>query len=234
MRRPRSPATSLAARTALALVVLSVPEPTRADEPAQAAPLPAPPACAAWDVEYVVAANVQLSDTMFGAGDGVHKIGPGRIVLRIDSQDDRLVGRVRMLFYDMKDGFTVVAKALFWGTTVKNDTHTTATPDPTGTIAAGVLGDRSLQWTTPVNGMKTDGTVNCEGSFCGKFGAPPEGTSEIHYPPHNVTFSPFEYDAEKKTFTMAYSIVSKSESPRQTSRITLAGREARRTCAATR
>jgi len=190
----------------------------------------APAACGAWDVEYLLAANVQLSDTAMGAGDGVHRIGPGRLVLRVEAQGEKLGGRVRMLFYDMKDGFTVDAKALFWETVVKNNTHTSATPDAAGTIAEGTLGERSLRWETPVNGLRTDGTVTCEGSFCGRFGAPPTGTSDVHYPPHPVTFSPFEFDAEKKTFTMAYSIVSKSETPRQTSRITLAGREARRTC----
>jgi hypothetical protein len=188
------------------------------------------PACKAWDVEYVVAANVQLSDTTMGAGDGVHKIGPGRIVVRLENADGAMAGRVRMLVYDMKDGFTVVAKTLFWGTTVVNNTRTTATPDNGGTIAAGTFADRSLRWETTINGMRTDGQVHCEGAFCGKFGAPPEGWSDVHTAPHPVTFNPFEFDAEKKTFTMAYAVVSKSDSPRQTSRITLAGREAKRTC----
>jgi hypothetical protein len=215
--------------TAIAALGVALPAlAARADEP----PAPAPSAaCAAWDVEYALAANVQLSDTTFGAGDGVHKIGPGRLVLRVEGATaDRLAGHVRMLFYDMKDGFTVVAKALFWGTTVKNDTHTTATPDARGTIAEGTLGDRSLTWTTPINGMRTDGALFCEGSLCGKFGAPPGGASEVHTTPHPVTFSPFLFDAEHRTFTMAYSVVSRSESPSQTSRITLAGREAKRTC----
>jgi hypothetical protein len=191
----------------------------------------APAGCGTWDVEYTLAANVQLSDTVMGAGDGVHRIGPGRMVLRMESQGDKLAGRVRMLFYDMRDGFTVNAKALFWETVVKNNTHTFATPDASGTIAEGTLGERTLRWETPINGLRTEGTLTCEGSFCGKFGAPPEGTSEVHYPPHPVQFSPFEFDAEKKTFTMAYSVVSKSEVPRQTSRVTFAGREVRRTCA---
>jgi hypothetical protein len=190
----------------------------------------APAACAVWDVEYTLAANVQLSDTAFGAGDGTHKIGPGRMVLRVESPTEKLAGHVRMIFYDMKDGFTVVAKALFWATTVQNNTHTTATPAANGAIAEGTLGDKTLVWSTPVNGMRTDGSLHCEGSFCGKFGAPPEGTSDVHTTPHAVTFSSFEFDAEKKTFTMASSIVSKSESPSQTSRITLAGREVKRTC----
>jgi hypothetical protein len=189
-----------------------------------------PPACRAWDIEYLLAANVRLSDTTMGAGDGVHSIGPGRVVLRVENQGGQPGGHAKMRLYEMKDLFTVVAKALFWGTKVTNDTHTTATPDADGTIAEGTFVDRSLHWDTALSGMRTDGSVTCEGALCGKFGAPPEGTSDVHTPPHPVTFANFEFDSEKKTFTMAYSVVSRFESPRQTSRISLAGREAKRVC----
>jgi hypothetical protein len=221
-------------RTGLLLAAALTAASARADDPPPA-PAPSPPApdasCAAFDVEYALAANVALSDTMMGAGDGVHKIGPGKLVLRFDGpQAGALAGHVRMVVYDMRDGFTVVAKTLFWQTSLKNNTHTTATPDAAGTIAEGTLGERTLRWTTPVNGLRTDGTVTCEGSFCGKFGAPDEGTTEMHYPPHPVTFNAFEFDADKKTFTMAYAVVSRSENPRQTSKVTFAGREVRRTC----
>jgi hypothetical protein len=217
----------------LAVALLMASKTVSADGPA---PPPAPPpedpaTCRAWDIEYTLAANVQLADTMMGAGDGVHKIGPGRLVLRVDSQGETLGSRVRMMFYDMRDGFTVVAKALFWGTTVKNNTHTSATADPTGVIARGTLDGRALRWDTVLFGMRTDGDVTCEGSLCGKFGAPPAGVSEVHTPAHPVTFQPFLFDADRKTFTMAYSVVAKSDFPKQTSLITLAGREAKRSCA---
>jgi hypothetical protein len=217
----------------IAAFLALIPLPTALADEAPPPPQPAPPsaACNVWDVEYTVAANVQLSDTTLGAGDGVHKIGPGRLVLRLEAHDGQLAGHVRMLVYDMTDGFTVVAKTLFWGTTVVNHTHTIATQDASGAIAEGTFTNRSLKWDTVVNGMRTDGPVSCQGSFCGKFGAPPEGTNEIHTAPHPVTFNNFEFDADKKTFTMAYAIVSKSETPRQTSRIALAGREVRRSCA---
>jgi hypothetical protein len=225
-RRPpgawlRAPGAWLAA-TALLSVLLALPRVAGADDP--------PSACAAWDVEYALAANVVLSDTTMGAGDGVHAIGPGRVLLRIEAQGGQLAGHVRMLVYEMKDYFRIVAKALFWGTKVTNDTHTVATPDATGTIASGTFTGRTLKWDTDLNGMHSDGTVTCEGSLCGKFGAPPEGQSEVHTPPHPVTFNPFEFDADKKTFTMALAVVSRFESPRQTSRIALAGREVKRTC----
>jgi hypothetical protein len=191
-----------------------------------------PPACGTWDVEYTLAANVQLSDTTMGAGDGVFAIGPGRIVLRVEAQGGQLAGHAKMLVYEMKDLFTIVAKALFWGTKVTNDTHTVATPDAAGIIASGTLTGRTLKWDTVVSGMHSDGTVTCEGSLCGKFGAPPEGQSPVHTTPRAVTFNNFEFDADKKTFTMGLSVVSRFESPRQTSRIAIAGREVKRTCVA--
>lgn len=208
--------------TALGFVVGFSRGVARADDPV------AP--CGAWDLEYALAANVKLSDTTMGAGDGVHSIGPGRVVVRAENLDGQPGGHAKMRSYEMKDFFTVVAKALFWGTKVTNDTHTTATPNTTGTIATGTFVDRTLRWDTVLSGMRTDGTVDCQGSLCGKFGAPPEGVTDVHTPPHPVTFANFEFDAERKTFTMAYSVVSKFESPRQTSRIALAGREVRRTC----
>ena len=123
-------------------------------------------------------------------------------------------------------------KALFWGTKVTNNTRTSATPDDAGTIAEGTLDGTTLRWTTVVRAMHTDGTLLCEGSLCGKFGAPPEGASEVHTAPHPVTFNPFTFDAEKRTFTMPYAVVSRSENPKQTSKVTLAGREVKRWCAA--
>ncbi len=130
----------------------------------------------------------------------------------------------------MQDGFTVESSTLFWNTKVINATRTTATPAACGVIAAGELTDRTLRWTSAIHGVRTDGRVTCAGLFCGKFGAPPEGASEVHTAPHEVLFAPFELSAELKTFSMAYSVVSKMESPRQTSRIALEGREVRRAC----
>src|SRR5215472_3483749 len=99
-------------------------------------------ACDAWDVEYLLAANVRLSDTRMGAGDGVYPIGPGKLVLRVDARS----GATRMIDYQMKDTFTVVAKTLFWGTRVTNDTWTKVTPNSCGVAAEGVLRERTLRW----------------------------------------------------------------------------------------
>jgi len=193
----------------------------RADEP-----------CDAWVVEYALNANVKITDTTMGAGNGVFAIGPGSLVVRYDVVAGEPGGRAEMLEYRMRDHFTVHASFVVGKTDVEANTVTRATPNACGIAAEGTFADRRLTWRSNVSGMRSDGTVTCNGAFCGKFGAPPKGTSPMHVPPHSVTFKPFVFSEDKRTFTMDYSIVSKHESPSQTSLVALAGREVKRTCVA--
>ncbi len=188
-------------------------------------------ACNAWEVEYSLAAQVQLSDTMMGAGDGVHAIGPGKLVLHFDNVNNAPGGNVKVMTYDMTDQFTVDAKVMGVGTHIVNDTHTQTTPNICGVAAQGALGsDRVVRWSGVWNGIHTDGHVTCGGSMCGRFGGPPAGQSEVHTPAHPAAFKPFEYAPDMKTFHMDYSVTAKSTSPSQTSKITFNGRETRRSC----
>lgn len=195
----------------------------RADEP--------PVSCAAWDVDYALAANLQLKDTPMGEGNGVYGIGPGKAVLRFSSKGGSAAS-VRMLSYTMREAFTIKSKTLFWTTTVITDTHTAATPDACSTAAEGTLANGTLRWTTPVRGYRTDGTLTCDGSLCGKFGAPPPGQTALHIGPSDVKFSPFVFAADMKTFSMSSTEVSKTAMPKQTGSVTLSGREMKRTCVA--
>ena len=192
------------------------------------APGQAPADCPRAVVEYALAANLRLADTTMGQGDGTYSIGPGRAVLRFDDR----TGAVTMTTYSMREYFTVRAKALFWTTTVVTDTSTTTRPDARNVVADGrrVAAGRRVQWTTPLHGYGTDGTLTCDGSLCGKFGAPPPGRSELHIAPHDVRFASFDFAPDGKTFTLVSTQVSKTESPKQTAFLTLAGREVRRTC----
>jgi hypothetical protein len=52
----------------------------------------------------------------------------------------------------------------------------------------------------------------------------------MHIAPHAVPFNAFEFAADRKTFTMAATLISKADSPKQSSYIALSGREVRRTC----
>lgn len=186
--------------------------------------------CRAWTIDYALAANLELTDTPLGEGDGIYKIGPGRVVLRFENLGGKPGGAVQMLSYTMREHFTVTAKTLFWTTTVITDSRTQASPDGSGAITRGRLVDHALRWAGPLHGYRTDGTLTCDGSLCGKFGAPPQGKSELHIPPHNVLFKPFKFSNDLSTFKMPYTIVSKTDSPKQTAHLALAGRAMRRSC----
>jgi hypothetical protein len=214
---------ALAGALALGATSLLAPEGARADPP---------PACRAWTIQYGLAANLQVTDTPLGEGDGVYKVGPGQVTLRFDDVGGQPGGDVQMLAYHLHEHFIVKAKTLLWTTTVTTDTHTTASPRASGFITHGQLVDHKLTWSEPLHAYRSDGTLDCDGSLCGKFGAPPAGKSQLHIPPHDVTFKAFKFSSKLDTFTMQYSLVSKSASPKQTTHLALAGRATSRACIA--
>lgn len=169
-----------------------------------------------------------------GKGNGTYKIGPGTALLHFDDQGGQPGGHVRLISYTMKEQFTITAKTLGFTTTVVTDSASRATPDKCGVAADGTLSpDDKVVWSTKVHGYRTDGTLDCNGSLCGTFGAPPSGKSEVHIGPGPVTFLPFVFAADGKTFTMNEVFVSKTDMPKQTAHLSLSGRELRRTCAPT-
>ena len=186
------------------------------------------PPCNAWEIEYTLTGRLRLSDTMMGAGDGEHTVGPGRLVLRFDDVGGEPGGNVRVASYEMTTRFTVDARVLGIGTTVFTDTLTRATTDRCGVAGRGYVGaDRTIRWFGPWTTLRTDGHLTCSG-MCGKFGAPPHGRSEMHMRPHAVRFGPFAFAPNEKTFHMDYTIVDKTRN--DTARLALAGREKRRRC----
>lgn len=198
----------------------------------EAADAQAPAPSCDWQIEYAVAANLKLTDTPMGEGDGIYTIGPGKVVLRWQNQNGQPGGDVKMLEYKMREYFTIKSRTLFWTTTVVTDTNTAATPNVCSIAAEGTYDGsaRALKWRTPVRGYRTDGTLTCEGSLCGKFGAPPPGQSPLHIGPHDVGFSPFVFGPDLKTFTMVSTHVTKTDMPKQSGEVALSGREQRRAC----
>jgi hypothetical protein len=184
----------------------------------------------AWEIEYNVAAKLKLTDTPMGEGNGIYTIGPGKVVLRYEDKGGQPGGDVKMLQYAMREYFTIKSKTLVWTTTVITDTNTVATPNACSSAAEGALDGRTVRWRTPVRGYRTDGTLTCNGSLCGKFGAPPPGKMTLHIGPGPVQFSPFVFSPDMKTFTMVTTHVTKSDMPKQSGEVALAGREARRAC----
>jgi hypothetical protein len=181
--------------------------------------------CPAKEVEYALRGRIEIRDTPMGRGDGTYDIGPGRAVLRFEGTT------VTMLSYTMREYFTVQSRTAFWKTAVTTNTHSSATPDACGVVARGTLVGNTVRWQTPVRGYRTDGTLTCNGSFCGDFGVPPPGESQLHIGPTPTRFSDFVFSRDMKSFTMAMTPATKTEMPKQTSAVTSSGRELRRTCA---
>jgi hypothetical protein len=190
------------------------------------------PSCGAWELEYKLDANLRLTQTPMGKGNGLYKIGPGRMVLRFDDKGGRPGGNVKMLSYEMTESFTITAKTIGFTTTVVTDSKSRATPNACGVAADGVLNENKLTWTGPVHGYRTDGTLDCSGSLCGTFGAPPPGKSPHHIGPNEVQLHPFEMSGNLETFTMPYTLVSKTKQPQQTAYVAMSAREIKRTCVA--
>jgi hypothetical protein len=227
-RTPRTVARRLAARLAWVAGIGLALAHALASGPASAQPSATP--CEAWDVDYALSANLQLTDTPLGQGDGVYPIGPGKLVLRYDDVGGQPGGRVTMISYEVRQNFQVVAKTLFGATTVSTDVTTREAADPCSAPAQGRLDATTIVWRVPVVGFRTDGFLTCGGTFCGKFGAPPPGRSAMSSGPEPVHFKPFQFSNDRQTFTMTYTFVSKTDSPRQTAHLALAGREMARVC----
>ena len=184
-----------------------------------------PVGCPATEAEYALSGTLQLSDTPMGLGNGTYDIGPGRAVLRFEGKS------VTMLSYTMREYFTVQTRTAFWKTAVTTNTHSSATPDACGVVAKGTLVGNTVHWLTPIRAYRTDGTLTCNGSFCGDFGAPPAGDSPFHVGPAPTRFNDFVFSRDWKTFTMAKTFATKTDVPKQTSAVTTSGRELWRTCA---
>jgi hypothetical protein len=187
-----------------------------------------PAGCAVTDVDYQVTGRLLIKDTQFGAADGVYPLGAGKVRLRFDAGGEARPAQAKLMSYELDNHLTVKASFSLWSTKVVTDTRTTVPATCEG-AAKGVLRSDNLVWATAVDGYHSDGKLECEGNVCGKFGAPPKGESPVHEAPV-VTFSPFHFAPDGKTFTMDYAKLSHTDSPRQTTYLSLAGRETSRAC----
>jgi hypothetical protein len=185
------------------------------------------PTCSAWDVEYAVNGNLKVTDTPLGAGDGVYPVGPGRVVIRFEDRGGQPGGHAKLTAYTIHEHLTVTSKALMFNATVVTDTQSKVGD---GVATEGNLVDHTLSWGAPVRTYRSDGTLTCDGNLCGKFGAPPPGSSEVHMGPRTVQLAPFQFAADFKTFSMNYTQTSQSDSPKQTTFSAISGRETKRTC----
>jgi hypothetical protein len=188
------------------------------------------PQCSGWEVEYVLSGTLKLADTPMGAADGLHPVGPGRAVVRFEDRGGEPGGHAKVVAYGIHEHVVVTSKALFMTATVVTDTNSRGLADGNGMVAEGNLNDHTLGWSSPIHTYRTDGTMTCDGDLCGKLGAPPPGTSEVHIGPRAVQPGSFQYSPDMKTFSMGFMQTDRSDSPRQTTYEAIAGREIRRTC----
>jgi hypothetical protein len=186
------------------------------------------PACSGWDVEYALNGTLKITDTLMGAGDGVYAVGPGKAVIHFEDRGGNPGGHAKLTSYGIHEHVSVTSKALFLSATVVTDTSSRATGD--GASTEGNLNDHTLAWSGPIRTYRTDGTMTCDGSLCGKFGAPPPGSSEVHMGPRTIQPAPYQFAPDMKTFSMAFIQTSQSDSPKQTSFEAISGRETKRTC----
>jgi hypothetical protein len=123
-------------------------------EPGLAAPIETAGAatalpCRRWTAEYALAGRVQLTDTPFGAGDGVYDVGPGKLRLQFTmSSAPNAPIAVKLLSYQMRDHIVIDARVLFFRTRVTTQAQTHAGGDHLRAAASGVLSGRTLEWTT--------------------------------------------------------------------------------------
>ncbi len=186
--------------------------------------------CDTWEIEYTLAGNLKLSDTPLGQGDGLYPVGPGTAVLRFDDHNGQPAGKAKLVGYSMKQSVTVNASALFFSAKVVSETTTRALPDACGVDGDGTLNGTTLAWNGPMHGFRSDGTIHCDGSLCGKFGAPPPGDSPLHIGPNPTLLQSFQFSPDLKTFSMPSTFVSKTDDPKQTAHLALSGRETKRSC----
>jgi hypothetical protein len=185
--------------------------------------------CSVSDVDYAVVGRLLLKDTQFGAANGVYPLGAGKVRLRYETGPDGAPHEAKLMSYELDNHLTVKASFALWSTKVVTDSRTVVADECDG-AAKGTVQDGSIVWNTKVDGYQSDGTLDCSGNVCGKFGAPPPGSSALHEPATAVTFKPFHFNPDGRTFSMEYSQVSRSESPRRTAYLALSGREMKRTC----
>src|SRR5580658_3583712 len=185
--------------------------------------------CAVSDVDYTIVGNLFVKDTQFGAANGQYPLGIGKMRVRFETGADGTPAHVKLMSYELDNHLTIKASFALWWTRVETRSRTVAADTPDG-AAQGVLRGSDVVWSTPIAGYHSDGSLQCEGNVCGNYGAPPPGSSALHEAFSDVVFKPFHFASDGKTFTMEFSKVSHSESPKQTNFVALSGREAKRVC----
>jgi hypothetical protein len=187
------------------------------------------PTCAQWELEYSITGSLRITGTATGAGDGTFPVGPGTLVLRIDA---RAAG-VSLMGFQLHERFSIHPTAMMWNAIIVTDVAARASSDGAGAVALGTrTGDGIVRWAGPLSAYRSDGVLTCDGSLCGKFGAPTAGRNDLHQVSRTVRLQPLRFDHDGQVFRMDAALVSSSESPRQRTYLALSGRRTTKRCVA--
>jgi hypothetical protein len=184
--------------------------------------------CAVSDVDYALTASVMLRGTTLGAADGVHPLGSGTLRLRFERGEERHTAK--LMSYAVDNRMTVETTVAWIKTTVTAESRTGTQPLGCEGSAQGTLSGSRLVWQGPVRGYGSDGTITCDGSMCGSFGAPPKGASSLRDHPADLRFGAFVFSPDGSTFTMPYTQVPTTTTGSQKTFLALSGRRIGRTC----
>lgn len=184
--------------------------------------------CARWEIQYVTRGTLWVTETPRGAGNGTFAVGPGTLVLRVDTR----ASQATLRRFDLREHFASHPSAVIWSATVTTDAAVRMTAlDSSEGLAVGTLStDGVLRWSSPLRNYRSEGALTCDGSLCGKFGAPPRGRNALHEVTRAVALQPLRFDRDGGTFQMDFALVSASEAPRQRTYLALAGRRTTQTC----
>ena len=189
--------------------------------------------CEVWEVDYALVSGTRfrISDTFMKAGDGTYDIGPGKVKIRFrDGGGKPGPGTAELLQLEVVTKFTVESNVVGMKTTVETDAVSRNTPGAGGVIANGKLDGNKLNWLGPAHGYRSDGKLRCEGTMCGKMGAPPRGESPIKIGPYSVTYKAFLFGDGTRKLMMPFAEVARSEKPKQVTHLQLVGVETQRKC----
>jgi hypothetical protein len=185
------------------------------------------PTCAQWELAYAITGTLRVTETQMGAGNGTFQVGPGTLVLRVDARG----ARVKLTELQLRERFAIHPSAMMWNATVVTDVAARAPSDAAGAVAVGSrTANGVVQWAEPLRTYRSDGVLTCDGSLCGKFGAPPAGRSELHQVSRTVRLEPLRFDRDGQVFHMDFALVSSSESPHQRTYLALVGRRTAKRC----
>lgn len=189
-------------------------------------------ACSATVVRYGIGGRMRLQNTPMNAGNGVYRVGPGRLDLAFEGAHGRPgAGPVQLRSYRLPMRFSYTVSVIGMRTTVAVRAISRAVPDGSGAVARGHVERGVLTWSGPVRGYRTAGTVTCSGAMCGRFGMPPPGATRFSDGPTAVHFKAFRFRlSDIGTFTMESAEVPRLSRLRATVAVSLAGRELVRKC----